>query len=400
MKKIIIFIGLISVFLIATSIPAFAKRNVSFGCRTIFSNKVRMVSSPRHCGFFEFPIIIPIIIPGLPGPPGPPGPQGDPGPAGPQGPQGEIGPDGPPGPQGPQGEQGPPGVPPGQQCEGGTVLVGFNADGGLICDPINFPPIAKAQADPSSGVVDSPIAFDGSGSFDLDGRPLSFDWDFGDGGTSTEISPVYTFTTAGTFMVTLLVTDAGGAESTATLDITVAAGPITPRNAGDLVITEIMKNPFNLAEDLGQYFEIFNPTAIPFTLRGCSITKSDGATHDITTDVIVDPGAYAILAPHPAAVLPLLLDPENVYGRAFVFNFSADTIALTCNGEAIDTVIYDGPFPTANGTSMNLDPEFLDEVSNDDGSNWCETQRIIPDNRLDSGDFGTPGAPNESCDED
>jgi PKD repeat protein len=271
--------------------------------------------------------------------------------------------------------------------------VGFNTDGSLICDAINFPPIAKALANPNPGVVGSAIVFDGSGSFDLDGDlPLSFEWDFGDGISTTAISPVYRYATAGIFIVTLLVTDANGAESTVTLDVTVLEGPITPRNKGDLVITEIMKNPNALPESLGQYFEVFNPTATPFTLRGCSITKRDGLSHDITTDVIVDPAVFAILAVHPNAVPA----SDYEYGRTFIFNNVADTIVLTCNGEVIDAVTYDTSFPNANGTSMNLDPDFVDEDSNDDGANWCETPRDFA-NSLPFGDFGTPGALTVDC---
>ena len=93
MKKVFIFIGLISIFLITTSIPAYAKKTVKFGCRSIFSGRVRMVSNPRQCRFFEFPVVIQKIDPpGIPGPPGPPGPPGEPGPAGPRG---EIDPAGP-----------------------------------------------------------------------------------------------------------------------------------------------------------------------------------------------------------------------------------------------------------------------------------------------------------------
>ena len=44
------------------------------------------------------------------------------------------------------------------------------------------------------------------------GGPTAWAWDFGDGGTSTEQNPSYTFTSAGTFSVSLMVTNAGGTE--------------------------------------------------------------------------------------------------------------------------------------------------------------------------------------------
>jgi PKD repeat protein len=272
--------------------------------------------------------------------------------------------------------------------------VGFDADGGLICDPVNFPPIAKAQADPSPGVVGAAIAFDGSGSFDLDGDlPLSFEWDFGDGGSNTEISPVHTFTAAETFVVTLLVTDVAGASSTATIDVTILAGPLTPSTEGDLVITEIMTTPASLAEIVGEYFEIFNPTATPFTLNGCSILNSSGVSHDILTDVIIDPGVYAVLATTADAAPPS--GPDYVYGIAFRLDNIADFINLTCNSNDIDTVAYNDSFPVARGISMNLDPGARDANANDSGSNWCNTPPDV--DTLGGGDVGTPGASNGTC---
>ena len=43
--------------------------------------------------------------------------------------------------------------------------------------------------------------------------PVSWSWDFGDGGTSTTRSPLYTYTTAGTYTVTLTATNAGGSNT-------------------------------------------------------------------------------------------------------------------------------------------------------------------------------------------
>ncbi len=386
MKKAIIFIGLISIFLIATSIPAYAKKTVKFGCRSIFSGRVRMVSNPRQCRFFEFPVVIQILDPpGIPGPPGPPGPPGETGPAGPQG---------------PQGEQGLPGVPPGQQCDAGPVLVGFNADGGLICDSINFPPIAKAQADPSAGVVGFAIAFDSSGSLDLDGdTPLSFNWDFGDGESSSDESPMHAFTDPGIYTVTLIVTDFRGASSEASLALEVSDQPPAPTAHGDLVISEIMKNPTR-TEGVAQYFEIFNPTTSPFTLLDCIFSDNQSNSHVIELDVVVEPGAFATLAasaeafPNPDPP-PAFVDPDYVYRPNPPILNATDEVILTCSGTVIDEVAYDSFFPNLPGASMNLDPGALDADANDLDSNWCNTP--LSDDTLGGGDVGTPGTDNGNC---
>jgi hypothetical protein len=276
--------------------------------------------------------------------------------------------------------------------------VGFDADGGLICDPINFPPIAKAQADPSAGVVDFAIAFDGSGSFDLDGDlPLSFNWNFGDGESSSDESPMHAFTDPGIYTVTLIVTDFRGASSEASLAVEVSDQPPTPTAHGDLVISEIMKDPSALSETVGEYFEIFNPTATPFTLFGCIISDDGIDFHEIPEEVVIKPRAYATLAVSAAAVP----NPDYVYrspippSLTFFLDNNEDEVILTCNGTVIDEVAYDSSFPNVSGASMNLDPDALDAEDNDFGINWCDTP---PDaDILDSSDVGTPGALNGTC---
>jgi hypothetical protein len=405
MKKVIVLIGLISIFLISTSIPAFATKPVNLGCRSLFSGKVRIVSNLRKCGFFELMVAIPIVnSPWITKSAGLPGPAGEPGPAGPQGPQGEIGPvgqTGPQGPQGPPGVQGPPGSPgisPNQLCPAGTFLVGISAEGGLVCDKINFPPVAKAQAHPPAGLVPLMVSFDAGKSIDLDGDfPLSFLWDFGDGASNPEESPVHTYSTAGIFTVTLTVTDSRGATSAPVeleVEVQEDPGPVTPSAEGDLVISEIMRDPSAQGETVGEYFEIYNPTATPFTLLGCIISDDGIDSHEIAEEVVINPDAFATLAVS-AAALP---NPDYVYRSStltFFLDNSEDEIIITCNGTVIDEVVYDNSFPNAPGVSMNLDPGVLYADDNDSGINWCHTP--LGDDILDGGDVGTPGASNGTC---
>jgi PKD repeat protein len=61
-------------------------------------------------------------------------------------------------------------------------------------------------------------------SSDSDGTIASRAWTFGDGGTSTATSPSHTYAAAGTYSVSLKVTDNGGATNTKTTSVTVSSG--------------------------------------------------------------------------------------------------------------------------------------------------------------------------------
>lgn len=61
-------------------------------------------------------------------------------------------------------------------------------------------------------------------SSDSDGSVVSRSWNFGDGTTSTATSPSKTYSAAGTYNVTLTVTDNGGATNAKSSSVTVASG--------------------------------------------------------------------------------------------------------------------------------------------------------------------------------
>ena len=73
----------------------------------------------------------------------------------------------------------------------------------------NRPPLARASASIREIVRGESIRFVGSSSIDPDSgpSPLSHEWSFGDGDTSSEVDPVHTYRVAGVFAATLTVRD-------------------------------------------------------------------------------------------------------------------------------------------------------------------------------------------------
>lgn len=88
---------------------------------------------------------------------------------------------------------------------------------------LNVPPTAAF----TSTTADLVALFDASTSKDSDGTIGGYAWTFGDGGTGTGVKPSHTFTAAGTYHVTLKVTDNAGASTSITNDVTVSAAPVT-----------------------------------------------------------------------------------------------------------------------------------------------------------------------------
>ncbi|MGB5940377.1 MAG: pre-peptidase C-terminal domain-containing protein [Rhodanobacter sp.] len=83
----------------------------------------------------------------------------------------------------------------------------------------NVPPVANFS-DSVSGLS---VNFTDS-STDSDGSIASRSWNFGDGSTSTATNPSHTYAAAGTYSVSLTVTDNGGATNTMTQSVTVSSG--------------------------------------------------------------------------------------------------------------------------------------------------------------------------------
>ncbi|MCP4171811.1 MAG: PKD domain-containing protein, partial [Fuerstiella sp.] len=82
----------------------------------------------------------------------------------------------------------------------------------------NVPPEAEAGG-PYNGTMDQAVVFDGSGSYDLNLDTVTYTWDFGNNETGSDVSPSYTWHDAGTYEVTLTVTDPEGLAGTDTAEV-------------------------------------------------------------------------------------------------------------------------------------------------------------------------------------
>ena len=90
--------------------------------------------------------------------------------------------------------------------------------------PPNVAPVASftAAADGLS------VSVDGTASSDSDGQVTTYSWDFGDGTTADEATANHTYANAGTYTITLTVTDDRGGQAQAAQDVVVERRNLAP----------------------------------------------------------------------------------------------------------------------------------------------------------------------------
>jgi len=93
-------------------------------------------------------------------------------------------------------------------------------------------PVANFTADKVSGNVPLTVAFDASGSSDPYGTIRQYSWDFGDGKTGSGLMPSHVYESAGTYRVSLTVTDDKGLFASASGTISGSERSKNPPAAG------------------------------------------------------------------------------------------------------------------------------------------------------------------------
>jgi len=133
--------------------------------------------------------------------------------------------------------------------EPGSYLISLTVkdDTGVECNigvdntliVVNAPPVAKAGVyDGNIFCTADQIVFDGSASFDPDGKKLEYVWDFGDGDSGTGVHVTHRYTNPGRYDIVLEVTDdAINAEMTDSDIIVVIVNDPPAADAGPDIVT-------------------------------------------------------------------------------------------------------------------------------------------------------------------
>ncbi|MEW5994254.1 MAG: PKD domain-containing protein [Candidatus Zixiibacteriota bacterium] len=101
-------------------------------------------------------------------------------------------------------------------------------------------PVADFSGSPTTGAAPLAVNFTDLSS----GNPTSWSWDFGDGGTSTAQNPLYTYTTAGTYTVSLAASNTCGSDVETKVNyITVTEAQACVMHVHDIVVTRKTAGP-------------------------------------------------------------------------------------------------------------------------------------------------------------
>lgn len=102
-------------------------------------------------------------------------------------------------------------------------------------------PVAGFTGSPTSGSAPLTVSFTDQSTE----NPTSWNWNFGDTGTSTQQNPGHTYSTAGVYTVSLTVTNSAGSDSETKVDyitVTEPTGPVV--HVGDMVVTRVSQGPW------------------------------------------------------------------------------------------------------------------------------------------------------------
>ncbi|OYR41127.1 hypothetical protein DJ82_06365 [Halorubrum sp. Ib24] len=209
----------------------------------------------------------------------------------------------------------------------------------------NEGPTASFAASPSAPEAGETVSFDASGSSD-DGSIASYEWDFGDGATSTGASASHTYDTAGDYAVELTVTDDDGATDTATQTVSVGEAP----------------DPVNQppTADAGDDQTVAEGDSVSLDASGSSDADGDDLSYDWTqtsgTGVTLSDDGTAT----PSFTAPDIDADETLAFEVTVSDGDAtatDTVTVTVEDDEADPPGDEDPPTDGPSTEVSLSPE-------------------------------------------
>jgi large repetitive protein len=159
-----------------------------------------------------------------------------------------------------------------------------------------------------------------------------------------------------------------------------------PRAAGDLVITEIHRNPsVSSAEENNEWFELYNPTPDGILIDGLEVSDNNASVTLTAPGVAIPSGGYAVIAHNLEPGTNGGVDAIASYGMDLLLANTDDVVRIAYQATEIDMVDWASGWPGSNGVSMCL--RFPYAADNNVMGSWGASAGSFGT----GGDMGSPG---------
>lgn len=205
-------------------------------------------------------------------------------------------------------------------------------------------PIASFTALPSP--VGSPTFFDASASTTLVGTIVLYEWDFGDGNIAAVTTPTfnYTYSTSGTFLVTLTVTNSAGTSAVQTF-----TGKTISNNGGPSAITSQQVTILSTTPTVTNVSPNFGPVT-----GGNSVTITGTNFINVTAVNFGTTSALSFIVNSPTSITAIA--PASAAG---IVDITITTAAGTSPTTVNDRYTYQNPVvapPAVTNVTANVGP--------------------------------------------
>ncbi len=162
-------------------------------------------------------------------------------------------------------------------------------------------------------------------------------------------------------------------------------------NAGDVYVSEFMPDSSNVADEHGEYFELYNSSDNAIDLEGWTFHDDGTDSFSIVGSLIVDSGGYVVLGVDDNTASNGGVPVDYQYDHASFNMTNSDSFYVMMGTTDIFDLDYSG-WAITSGAAMNLDRNSFSSGHAGTETYWCDSTSM-----LDDGDYGTPGGQNDVC---
>ena len=265
------------------------------------------------------------------------------------------------------------------------------------------PPVASSSLDLSSESAPVTVQFTDT----LEDAVTAWQWDFGDGASSTEQNPTHEYTTAGSSTVALVASGPGGSDAVVSPEpVSVKPGQLAEVAVTSLAVTLQVQGTARLqAKALDQFGNLISDAVLSWSLTGpggtidetglytagtqagsyeglVQLTATQGAQRQETLiNVTITPGALSSVAIDPTEVALDIGAPQRFAFRALdeFGNQVSDVLSSWSVPTDVGTIDENGLFTTVTKAGWFLGAIRLDVVKGTDRASATADVGIQPD---------------------